>query len=102
MDEIRRRMESLIKCNFSNMSSYLNHDKTSNIGFVRNSKLWRWCRSLDCWNPTFISAFCQIFPSLVMKIVRLPLKSAKPLLESNQIDKVLLLVRDPRATMASR
>ena len=99
---MEERLESLVKCNFLNMSSYLNHDKMNNVGFVRNSKLWRWCRSLDCWNPAFIAPFCQIFPSLVMKIVRLPIKSAKTLLEKNLIDKALLLVRDPRATMASR
>ena len=58
--------------------------------------------SPSCWSPSFLSPFCAIFPSLTVKIMRLQVETAKPLLEKGLVDKVLLLVRDPRATMESR
>ena len=75
----------------------------------------RWCegRELSCWDPTFLSHFCSTFPVVVVKTVRAPLATAVPLLqviegargEGGQVgavDRVLVVVRDPRGTMASR
>ena len=99
-------LESILNCNFHNLTKYLSHEKKYSVGFPRNSKLWRWCKmsppSPSCWSPSFLSPFCAIFPSLTVKIMRLQVETAKPLLEKGLVDKVLLLVRDPRATMESR
>ena len=38
----------------------------------------------------------------MVKLLRLPLASARPLLADGAVDRALLLVRDPRATMHSR
>ena len=53
-------------------------------------------------DPAFLALFCPIFPALVLKLLRLPVASARPLLAEGAVDRVVLLVRDPRATMHSR
>ena len=63
-DDVTRKLGSILSCNFENLSSYLEQEQRNNIGFPRNSKLWRWCRHLA--------------------------------------DRIVLLVRDPRATVHSR
>ena len=104
--EMSENLESILNCNFHSLTKYLAHEKKYSVGFPRNSKLWRWCKesppSPSCWSPSFLSPFCAIFPSLTVKIMRLQVETAKPLLEKGLVDKVLLLVRDPRATMTSR
>ena len=54
-----------------------------------------------CSDPEFIAQFCKLFPLLSMKLVRLPLYKVKNLLLKTNV-KILYLVRDPRAVMASR
>ena len=104
--EMLDNLRSLLTCNFHNLTKYLAHEKEYSVGFPRSSKLWRWCKmnppSPSCWSPSFLSPFCEIFPSLTIKIMRLQVESAKHLLQEGLVDKVLLLVRDPRGTMASR
>ena len=128
-----RKLTSLLNCNFRNMSSYLYHEQSNNVGFPRNSKLWRWCRSLNCWTPHFLELFCKLFPVVTLKILRklsekikipisppfIPLKMYKfgiffsqfsrltlahseEMLSRGLTDRVILLVRDPRATAHSR
>ena len=84
------------------MSSYLYHEQSNNVGFPRNSKLWRWCRTLNCWTPRFLELFCSLFPVLTLKIVRLTMDHSEVILSRGLADKVVLLVRDPRATFKSR
>ena len=99
-------MESILSCNFQNLTKYLAHEKEYSVGFPRNSKLWEWCvkkpPSPSCWSPSFLSPFCKLFPILTIKVLRLQVDSAKHLLQKGLVDKVVLLVRDPRGTMASR
>ena len=84
------------------MSGYLDHEQRHNIGFPRNSALWRWCRTLNCWTPRFLSEFCLLFPVLTLKIIRLTLAHSQEMLRRDLADKIILLVRDPRATVHSR
>ena len=101
-DDVTRKLNSILSCNFDKLSSYLDHEQRHNIGFPRNSGLWRWCRTLDCWSPRFLSLFCRLFPVLTLKIVRLSLAHSEDLLRRDLVDKVVVLVRDPRATVHSR
>ena len=102
-DSARYRLKSMTNCSFQNMSSYLQNEKNNRISFPRNSKLWRWCRSgFNCWKKEFLQEFCKLFPVTVFKIVRLPLRNSEYFLRNKIINKVLLLVRDPRYTMESR
>ena len=101
-EDVTRRLSSILSCNFDNMSAYLDQEQRNNIGFPRNSKLWRWCRSLNCWSPRFLSLFCRLFPVVTVKIVRLSLAVSEEILRRQLADQVLLLVRDPRATLHSR
>ena len=101
-EKVSTRLRSLLQCNFSSLLDYIAHEKTNNVGFIRNKKWLYWCKYVNCWNPTFLTDFCQLFPFKVFKIVRVPLNTAELLLEQNLVDKVLYLVRHPKGTMSSR
>jgi len=98
------RMNSLFQCHFQNLSGYLNYEKENKIGFPHNPRLWRWCKrsSFSCWEPSFLERFCALFPMITVKTVRLPLSAVLPLLQVGVVDRVLLVVRDPRGTLVSR
>ena len=96
-------LKSLLECNFSSVNEYLAHEEKYNVGFPRSSKLWRWCKSSSfCTSPYFLSSFCSLFPRLIIKVLRLQIGSSIELLKKGLVDRALLLVRDPRATMYSR
>ena len=48
-----------------------------------NTEPCRWCegQEVSCWDPTFLSHFCSLFPVVVVKTVRAPLATAVPLLQ---------------------
>ncbi len=57
----------------------------------------------DCMTPGFMSRLCAIYPLHIYKEVRMPLASAKNLLEDKKLNaKVVFLFRDPRGIMESR
>ena len=49
LGSVTGRLSSLVRCSFSNMTSYLRHDRATSVGFPRNHALWHWCGTLDCW-----------------------------------------------------
>ena len=49
LGSVTGRLSSLVRCRFSNMTSYLRHDRATSVGFPRNHALWHWCGTLDCW-----------------------------------------------------
>ncbi|KAH8418794.1 hypothetical protein KR222_005407 [Zaprionus bogoriensis] len=56
-----------------------------------------------CWNPETMASICKIFPFINMSVYNMQLRFLKVLLELKNLDlRMLLLVRDPRGTMASR
>ena len=101
-DDVTRKLGSILSCNFENLNSYLEQEQRNNIGFPRNSKLWRWCRTLNCWTPRFLSLFCRLFPVVTVKLIRLRLAHSQEILRRHLADRIVLLVRDPRATVHSR
>ncbi|XP_051161919.1 carbohydrate sulfotransferase 4-like isoform X4 [Leptopilina boulardi] len=104
-DMALKNIESLLKCNYSNMEHYLNFGKTHVWLFNHNAPLWEQClmHKSICWDPRFLSPFCQLFPFQSMKIVRLRLRLIEKILAQDSLGaKVVFLVRDPRGSLQSR
>lgn len=98
-------LKQLLKCNYYDLNNYLNYGKAHVYLFTHNYRLWNECERYPqfCWNATFLSDFCKLYPFQSMKVVRLRLKLAEELLKDQSLNvKVLLLVRDPRGTLQSR
>ncbi|XP_026668519.1 carbohydrate sulfotransferase 5-like isoform X2 [Ceratina calcarata] len=104
-DEALKNLESLLRCNFSDLDRYLDYGKTHPWVFNHNTHLWKQCQIHKklCWDPRFVSKFCRLFPFQSMKIVRLRLRVAEKLLEQEDLGvRLILLVRDPRGILQSR
>lgn len=101
-----RNLRQLLTCNYTDMDDYLEYGQTHNFLFNHNTRLWQYCHLYPqlCWNPRFLSSFCQLFPLQSMKVVRLRLALAEPLLRDPQLTNIrlVLLIRDPRGTLQSR
>ena len=100
-------IQSLFKCDYSDLTEYLENAKEQKEAMSHNKRLWDHCygrhRQL-CYDPDFLSQYCSLFPFQSMKTVRLRLNLTKPILEDPCLHNVqiLLLVRDPRGTLQSR
>ncbi|XP_042873361.1 carbohydrate sulfotransferase 6-like [Penaeus japonicus] len=56
-----------------------------------------------CRNTSYVSGVCRSADMNVIKVLRLSLKFARPLLRDDDLDvQVIYLVRDPRAVLSSR
>lgn len=101
-----RNLRQLLTCNYTAMDAYLEYGQTHNFLFNHNTRLWQYCRLYPqlCWTPSFLRAFCQLFPLQSMKVVRLRLALTQPILDDPQLANVrlVLLIRDPRGTLQSR
>jgi hypothetical protein len=104
-DSAISNLKNLLNCDYSNLQNYLQYGRTHNYLFTHNRRLWGLCDSFPqyCWNSTFLSSVCKVFPFQSMKTVRIRLRLAEELLKDEQLNvKVLLLMRDPRGTLQSR
>lgn len=104
-DEAVNTLRQLLKCNYSSLDEYLNYGQSHNYLFSHNVRLWRNCQLYPqfCYEATFLNQFCRLFPFQSMKVVRLRVSLAEPLLIDSALNvKILLLVRDPRGTIQSR
>ncbi|KAF2367153.1 Sulfotransferase domain [Trinorchestia longiramus] len=101
----QRYLNQLLTCNYTQMERYIEYGKTHSWLFSHSKRLWSVCsesRKL-CESSEFLSRFCALFPFQVVKTVRIPMNLTEELLRNNELDvRVLLLVRDPRATIQSR
>lgn len=77
-----RNLKRLLNCEYQHMKHYLDYGKTHVYLFTHNTRLWDQCQLYPqyCWNSTFLSEFCKLFPFQSMKIVRLRLRLAEELL----------------------
>lgn len=104
-DEAINTLRQLLKCNYTTLDDYLEFGQTHNYLFSHNVRLWRNCQlySQFCFDPNFLNSFCRLFPFQSMKIVRLRAVLAEPLLTDTELNvRIVLLIRDPRATIQSR
>ncbi|XP_058840683.1 uncharacterized protein LOC131696159 [Topomyia yanbarensis] len=79
-------LKQLLKCDYTEMDSYLEFGKTHNYLFSHNTRLWRHCRLFPqfCYEPKFLGPFCKLFPLQSMKVVRLRASLVTPLLEDER------------------
>lgn len=78
-----QNLKNLLRCDYSDMQHYLEYGKSHIYLFTHNTRLWEQCQNypMYCWNDTFLSEMCKVFPFQSMKIVRLRLKLAEELLK---------------------
>ncbi|XP_022919592.1 carbohydrate sulfotransferase 5-like [Onthophagus taurus] len=97
-------LRKLLACDYKDLGDYLHYGRSHYNLFTHNHRLWNQCEQYPrfCFNSTFLSEFCKLFPFQSMKVVRLSLKLGKNLLKYDPNVKILLLVRDPRGTLQSR
>ncbi|CAL4124720.1 unnamed protein product, partial [Meganyctiphanes norvegica] len=97
-------LRHFLTCNYTDLDHYLKYSNKEKWPLRHNSPLWKFCNNSHlCRKPEFLSQFCSLFPFQTLKAIRLRLNLTKELLEDKQLGvQVLLLVRDPRATMQSR
>ncbi|XP_066156581.1 carbohydrate sulfotransferase 4-like [Euwallacea fornicatus] len=98
-------LKSLLNCDYTDLHRYLEFGMSHIYLFTHNKRLWSQCEAYPdyCWQPEFLNRFCKLFPFQSMKTVRLRLKLAEDLLEDKLLNlKIILLIRDPRATLQSR
>lgn len=95
-------IRNMLQCNYSALGDYV---KRGQISHRYNTRLWRICdiqRPL-CRKPKFLNSFCRMFPFQIMNLVRLPVEFSETLLADPELNmKIILMVRDPRGTMADR
>ncbi|XP_031358470.1 carbohydrate sulfotransferase 3-like isoform X2 [Photinus pyralis] len=104
-DTAVKNLKKLLNCDYTDLDNYLAFGQTHVYLFTHNKRLWDVCELHQkyCWDPTFLSEFCKLFPFQSMKVVRLRLELAEELLKDESLNvRILLLVRDPRGTLQSR
>lgn len=81
-----RVVKKLFMCDYSDMTDYIEMAKKEIYLFSHNEKLWKQCVLYPeyCFNTTFLSEFCKVFPFQLMKIVRWRLQMAEELLRDDR------------------
>lgn len=84
-ETVIQSLKNLLQCDYSDMEHYLEYGKNHIYLFTHNTRLWDMCQTYQqyCWNATFLSEFCKVFPFQSMKIVRLRVKLAEELLRDD-------------------
>jgi len=98
-------LRRLLRCDYSNMERYLDYGEEHPWLHNHNTRLWWICNAFRdfCSSPEFLGRFCALFPFQAIKTVRLALGLTKELLADRSLSlRAVLLVRDPRAVLASR
>ncbi|XP_034473034.1 carbohydrate sulfotransferase 5 [Drosophila innubila] len=107
--KIERALDELVSlytCDYNHSMSMLTSGmKTPTFKNFYGTQ-WNTCvaySSDECWSPDTMSKICKIFPFINMSVYNLGLKYLSVLLMRKDLNlRMLLLVRDPRGTMASR
>lgn len=82
-DSAVRNLKRLLMCDYKDMHNYLAYGRSHVYLFTHNTRLWNQCELFPqyCWNSTFLTDFCKLFPFQSMKVVRLRLRLAEELLK---------------------
>lgn len=85
-DSAVRNLKRLLMCDYKEMHNYLMYGKSHVYLFTHNTRLWNQCEIYGqyCWNATFLSEYCKLFPFQSMKVVRLRLRLAEELLKDER------------------
>lgn len=96
------QISQLFHCNYTGMEPYLEFaNKRSRYIIAPNKRLWWICKVFMsfCERPDFLSVYCKLFPFNLAKVDLMRMAQTKPLLEDHSLAvRVVMLVRDPRAT----
>ncbi|XP_045131714.1 carbohydrate sulfotransferase 1-like isoform X2 [Portunus trituberculatus] len=101
-------LHRLMDCQYTGQDEYLNYTRSHAEDMLGHNKgIWDPCHRgpnfNTCFNSSFLSQACQMFPIQLVKTVRLRLNLTQLFLNDERMNvKVVFLVRDPRATMSSR
>lgn len=104
----QRVIHELISCQYEDQDEYLRSAREVRELLTRNKLVWKVCSSEDwgdalCFNDSFLSQACHLFPWRTMKLVRLRLRFVRVLLQDPELNvRVVYLVRDPRGVINSR
>ncbi|XP_076064850.1 carbohydrate sulfotransferase 1-like [Oratosquilla oratoria] len=104
-NEVTDLLNKILHCQYSGLDEYLKFAFVNPDLFVRNTRLWYMCGAMPrtkCYLPENLNKLCSLFPVHAMKLVRLRLEVVKDLVAADPKVKIIFLVRDPRAVMASR
>lgn len=106
--QAQQLLHRLLDCRYSGLDEYLNYTRNHPEDMLgHNIPVWEACKrgpnTNACYNATFLSQSCQLFPIQLVKTVRLRLNLTQLFLNDEKMNvKVVFLVRDPRAVMSSR
>ncbi|XP_042873360.1 carbohydrate sulfotransferase 2-like [Penaeus japonicus] len=113
-DAITRKAQTLLKdlilCRLERHSDQVYYVGKHGYYLHQNEFLFDNCRREKnirsaslCRNTSYVSGVCRSADMNVIKVLRLSLKFARPLLRDDDLDvQVIYLVRDPRAVLSSR
>lgn len=84
-DSAVKNLKRLLTCDYKELSNYLDYGQSHIYLFTHNTRLWDVCEIYPnyCWNSTFLTEFCKLFPFQSMKVVRLRLRLAEELLKDD-------------------
>ncbi|XP_064546944.1 uncharacterized protein LOC135434327 [Drosophila montana] len=106
IDHALDELTSLFNCDYNKSLTMLNYGMQTPTFRNFYGVQWKTCVTYTtevCSKPETLSQICKLFPFLNMSVYNLGLKFLMALLERKDLNvRILLLVRDPRATMASR
>lgn len=81
---IMDQLKSLFRCDYSTLQGYLRHSIEHQNIMLQNKRLPCVDHLHLCWDPRFLNDICKIYPLQSMKLVRLRLDLAEPLLEDQR------------------
>lgn len=84
-DSAVQNLRRLLMCDYKDLYNYLEFGKTNIYLFTHSTRLWNQCVLYPqyCFNSTFLSEFCKVFPFQSVKVVRLRLRLVEELLQDN-------------------
>ncbi|XP_050719845.1 carbohydrate sulfotransferase 4-like isoform X2 [Eriocheir sinensis] len=104
----QRLIHDLLSCRYQGQEDYIRTAREIRELLTRNKQVWKVCSADDlgdalCFNDTFLTQACLLFPWSAMKLVRLRLRLLRPVLMDSTLNvRVIYLVRDPRGVINSR
>ncbi|TDG44913.1 hypothetical protein AWZ03_008721 [Drosophila navojoa] len=99
-------LHSLLNCDYNRSLEMIKYGMKSSTFRNLYGMQWKTCLTYTmevCSKPETLSRICKIFPFINMSVYNLGLLYLKSLLELEDLNvRMILIVRDPRATMSSR
>lgn len=93
----------MMHCNYDRQEKYLRAVQEKESSLKRNERVWNYLPEEKKHTLDFLSSACKQFPIQGMKLTRLLLRDAEPMLKDPTLNlKMIFLIRDPRGMLLSR